>query len=122
LFSTDVIRTVLVTVAASLIAGLVAYVADRLLHVNALTERFGGGGSLARLLLLGLIMVPIVAAVMLGARVPEARAAFDVVRRRLGGHAATGSIPVWEQAGGVTSYPEQRIPYPPRQYPPRRCG
>ena len=74
LFSTDVDRTVLVTVAASLLAGLVAYVADRLLHINVLTERFGGVGSLVRLLVLGLIMAPIVAAVMVAAGVPEARA------------------------------------------------
>ena len=30
-----------------LLAGLVAYVADRLLHVNALTERFGGANPFA---------------------------------------------------------------------------
>ncbi|MDT5094620.1 MAG: putative peptidoglycan lipid flippase [Mycobacterium sp.] len=113
LFSTEVLRTVLVTVAASLLAGLVAHVADRLLHVNVLTERFGGVGSLLRLLVLGLIMVPIVATVMFAARVPEARAALAAVRRRLG-RAPARSIPVWHEPGRVTSYPEQRLPYTPR--------
>ena len=37
-----------------------------------------------RLALLGLIMVPVIAAVMLAARVPEAQAALAAVRRRLG--------------------------------------
>ena len=83
LFSAEVVRTVLVTIAASLSAGLVAYVADQLLHFEALTEHGGGAGSLLRLLLLGLIMLPIVAAVLLGAGVDEAHAALGAVRRRL---------------------------------------
>jgi putative peptidoglycan lipid II flippase len=83
LFTVDVVRTVLVTVAGSLAAALVAYVADRLLRLYTLTERFGGAGSLLRLLILALIMGPIIATVMLAARVPEAQAALAAVRRRL---------------------------------------
>jgi putative peptidoglycan lipid II flippase len=116
LFSADVLRTVLVTVSASLLAGLVAYVADRLLHVNVLTERFGGGGSLVRLALLGLIMVPIIAAVMLAARVPEAHSVLGAVRRRLGRSPAR-SIPVRAESSGYTSYPEQRLSHMPRPRP-----
>ncbi|OHU81911.1 murein biosynthesis integral membrane protein MurJ, partial [Mycobacterium talmoniae] len=51
-----VVRTILVTVAASLLAGLVAYVADRLLGLAALTEH-GGPGSLLRLAVLAVLMV-----------------------------------------------------------------
>ena len=83
LVSLDVVRTVLVTTAASLIAGLVAHVVDQLLGLESLTEH-GGGGSMLRLLVLGLIMLPIIGAVMLAARVPEAQAALAAVRRRLG--------------------------------------
>ena len=81
------LRTILVTIAASMLAGLVAHVADRLLGLDVLTAKGGGGGSLLRLLILAVIMLPIMATVMLRARVPEAQAALDVVRRRCGGHA-----------------------------------
>ncbi|MCV7302163.1 murein biosynthesis integral membrane protein MurJ [Mycobacterium barrassiae] len=84
LLNLEVVRTILVTICASLIAGLVAHVVDRLLGVESLTTNFGGGGSLLRLLVLGLIMVPIIAGVLLSAQVPEAQAALAVVRRRLG--------------------------------------
>ena len=40
------------TVAASLLAGLVAHVADRLLGLDELTAHGGGAGSLLRLLVL----------------------------------------------------------------------
>ncbi|WP_319428743.1 murein biosynthesis integral membrane protein MurJ [Mycobacterium sp. RTGN5] len=83
LLSLDVVRTILVTTAASLLAGLVAYVIDRLLGLHALTEHAGGVGSLLRLLVLGLIMLPIVAAVMLTARVPDAVAAWGAIKRRI---------------------------------------
>ena len=83
LISLAVVRTVLVTIAASLIAGLVAHVVDRLLGLESLTRNWGGAGSLLRLFLLGLIMTPIIAGVMLAARVPDAQAALAAVRRRL---------------------------------------
>mgnify|MGYP001806396235 CR=1 FL=1 len=79
----EVIRTILVTTAASLLAGLIAYVVDRLLGLQALTEHGGAGGSLLRLVVIGLIMLPILAAVMLAARVPEAVAAWGAVKRRI---------------------------------------
>ena len=83
LLTLEVIRTILVTTAASLLAGLIAYVIDRLLGLQALTEHAGGVGSLLRLLVLGLIMLPILAAVMLAARVPDAVAAWGAVKRRI---------------------------------------
>jgi putative peptidoglycan lipid II flippase len=120
LFSTDVQRTVLVTIAASLSAGLVAYIADRLLGFYKLTEHDESAGSLVRLLLLGLIMLPIIAAVMLAAQVPEAQAALAAVRRRVGRrvgsatpHAMSGPIPVSGKPHAPTSfhYSEHRFPY-----------
>ena len=101
------VRTILVAVSASLVAGLVAHVADRLLGLHRLTEH-GGMGSLLRLFVLGVIMVPILAAVMLGARVPEAQAAAAVVLRRTGrGRPAPVKATV-SSAGRPVTYPEQR--------------
>ncbi len=89
LISLAVVRTILVTVAASLIAGLAAHVVDQLLGLESLTRNWGGAGSLLRLFVLGLIMVPILVGVMLAARVPDAQAALAAVRRRLGRRAGT---------------------------------
>ncbi len=91
----QVVRTVLVTIAASLLAGLIGHVVDRLLGLDSLTAHGGGVGSLLRLLLLGLIMLPIVAGVLLAARVPEAASALAWVRRRL--------RPGWPARGGSRS-------------------
>ncbi len=78
------VRNVLVTVAASLLAGLVAHLADRLLGLRELTARGGAAGSLLRLLLLGAIMLPVMATVMVRAQVPEARAALAAVTGVIG--------------------------------------
>lgn len=101
------VRTILVATSASLLAGLVAHVADRLLGLHRLTEH-GGVGSLLRLFLLGVIMVPILAGVMLGARVPEARAAAAVIRRRTRPRAPAPANPTVSSAGRPVTYPEQR--------------
>jgi putative peptidoglycan lipid II flippase len=75
----QVVRTILVTICASLIAGLVAHAVDKLLGLESLTSAWGGGGSLLRLLALGLIMTPIIVGVLLAAQVPEAQAALAAV-------------------------------------------
>lgn len=96
LIGLDVVRTVLVTIAASLGSGLVAHLLDRLLGLDALTAAWGGLGSLLRLLVLGLVMAPLLAAVMLAAKVPEAMAAADAVGRyvrRLSGRRRTLTYP-----------------------------
>ncbi|OBI05368.1 murein biosynthesis integral membrane protein MurJ [Mycobacterium scrofulaceum] len=128
------LRTILVTITASMLAGLVAHVADRLLGLDALTAHGGAAGSLLRLLILGVIMLPIMAGVMLGARVPEAQAALDVVRRRLGGRAAVPRKPVTKDQSSrraPVTYPEQRNSSPPgvnavqepiRRRPPERAA
>ncbi len=101
------VRTILVTVAASLLAGLVAHVADRLLGLDRLTAH-GGPGSLLRLLVVGLIMLPILATVMLRARVPEAQAALGAVRGRFGRRK-----PGLSSRPAPVTYPEQRNSSPP---------
>jgi putative peptidoglycan lipid II flippase len=84
------VRTILVTTTASLLAGLVAYLVDVLLGMQRLTAYGGGAGSLLRLLVLAVIMAPIVAVVMLRARVPEAVAALAVFRGWIGATPARG--------------------------------
>jgi putative peptidoglycan lipid II flippase len=94
LLDLQVIRTILVAIAGSLIAGLSAYVVDRLLGLETLTTRFGGGGSLLRLLVVGVIMLPIVAAVLWAAKVPDAHAAVAAVRRRFGRGGTSADVAV----------------------------
>ncbi len=127
-------RTILVTVAASLLAGLTAHVTDRLLELGRLTTHGGGAGSLLRLAVLALIMLPIMAAVMLRARVPEARAALDVVRRRLRTRTSGPRKPPTldrSSGRGPVTYPERGNSSPPgvnavqepiRRRPPERAA
>jgi putative peptidoglycan lipid II flippase len=110
-------RTILVTTAASLLASLVGHVADRLLGLSALTEH-GGPGSLLRLLVLAAIMLPIIAVVMVRARVPEAVAALGVIERRLGRQrlaAGPRKVAALEQSSRQhpVTYPEHRNSTPP---------
>ncbi len=107
LIGVGALRTILVTTVASMLAGLVAHVADRLLGLSELTAH-GGAGSLLRLLVLAAIMLPIMATVLVRARVPEAQAALDAVRRRIAGRRGLPS----SQRGSVT-YPEHRNSSPP---------
>ena len=112
LIKLQVVRTILVTVAASLIAGLIAHIVDRVFGLEALTRNLGGAGSLLRLLVLGLIMIPIIVGVMLAARVPDAEAALAAVRRRLGRRATVAvppnSPPDRPRPGGPLTYSDQR--------------
>ncbi|HKH50212.1 MAG TPA: lipid II flippase MurJ, partial [Mycobacterium sp.] len=112
LISLAVVRTILVTIAASMIAGLLAHIVDQLLGLEALTRNWGGAGSLLRLLVLGLIMAPIIAGVMLAARVPDAQAALAAVRRRLGTRATVAVPPTAPpdrpRPGGPLTYADQR--------------
>lgn len=117
-------RTILVTIAASLLAGLVAHVVDQLLGLEALTAHGGGAGSLLRLFVLAVIMAPIMAAVMLRAAVPEALAAAAAARRWLGGTGgklAAGKVapPDRLSGRGAVTYSEQRNSLAPGGYPVR---
>jgi putative peptidoglycan lipid II flippase len=96
------VRTILVTITASLLAGLVAYVVDVLMGMQRLTAYGGGAGSVLRLFVLAVIMLPIVALVMLRARVPEAQAAWAVLRRWTGAAPARGK-PGQVAPGGVAA-------------------
>src|SRR6476646_8357281 len=93
LISLEVVRTALVGTAASMVAGLIAHIVDRLAGLQSLTEH-GGAGSMLLLLLLGLIMLPIIAGVMLAARVPDAQAALAAVQRRVGRSPKVAERPV----------------------------
>jgi putative peptidoglycan lipid II flippase len=127
------VRTILVTTTASLLAGLVAHVADRLLGLSQLTADGGGAGSLLRVFLLAAIMLPIIAVVMVRAQVPEAQAAFDAVRRRITGRAPRPRKPAAPDRSShrrPVTYPEQRNSSPPgvnavqeptRRRPPERA-
>ena len=105
------VHTILVTVAASLLAGLTAHMADRLLRLTALTGHWGGAGSLLRLVALAAIMLPITAAVMLWGGIPEAQAGLAAVRAKLADrHAATshrGVLPARSSGDEVVTYSEQ---------------
>jgi len=90
LLDAAVIRTIMVTTAASLLAGLAAYAADRLLGLESLTARGGGAGSLLRLAVIGVIMLPVLCGVLLAGRVPDAVAARDALARRLRRPTPTG--------------------------------
>lgn len=120
-------RTILVTVAASLLAGLIAHAADRLLGLQILTIRGGGAGSLLRLVALVAIMAPVMVIVMLRAQVPEMQAALTAGRRRFSARRNTGSgrkgnaREVAQPEPGVhprpVTYPEQRNSTPPGRFP-----
>ncbi|MFZ0903833.1 MAG: lipid II flippase MurJ, partial [Mycobacterium sp.] len=101
------LRTILVTITASLLAGLIAHVVDELMGMRRLTAYGGGAGSLLRLFVLAVIMLPIVAAVMVRARVPEAQTALGAFRGWLG--AQPGRAP---SRKGVVPPPAGRIPAP----------
>ncbi|OBL06783.1 murein biosynthesis protein MurJ [Mycobacterium sp. 1245499.0] len=127
------VRTILVTLTASMLAGLIAHVVDRLLGLDQLTAH-GGAGSLLRLFVLGLIMLPITAAVMLRAQVPEARAALDALRYRITGRGPRPRNPSAKDRSShrrPVTYPEQRNSSPPgvnavqepiRRRPPERAN
>ncbi len=118
LISRVVVRTILVTITASLTAGMVAHTADRLLGLESLTTRAGAAGSLLRLAALGVIMAPIVAAIMILARVPDALATVAVVRRRLGRGPAVATAPAQPPD---RPRPDRPVTYSdPRNSPPER--
>ena len=139
LVGTREVRTVLVTVVASLLAGLLAHVADRLLGLGEWTAHGGGAGSLLRLLVLATIMLPIMVAVMVRAWVPEARAAVAAVQRRItrrrGALRLPSPIPMQtapDQSSrrAAVTYPEHRnssqpvvnaVQEPIRRKPPKRA-
>ena len=125
LITLDVVRTILVTIAASLLAGLLAHVVDRLVGLDSLTDSGGGAGSMLRLLILGLIMLPVIVAVLLAAGVPDARAAATAIRRRLGrAPSVPAGVPGAPSAGMPLTYADrgESPPLRPRQNAPSTRG
>lgn len=125
MINVEVLRTILVTIAASMIAGLAAHVVDQLLGLESLTEHGGGLGSLLRLLVLGLIMLPILGAVLWAAKVPDALSAVAAVRRRLPGRAKPVRTPTSRSDARPVTYSDQSNSYPMRPSRPpaaRRYG
>jgi len=106
-----VIRTILVTICASLGSGLLAYLADKLLGFDRLTEHGGAAGSLLRLVLLGLIMLPVIVAVLVAAKVPDALAAVAFVQRRLG-RGGAAPTPALQVSSAVPDSGRTAVPYP----------
>lgn len=109
MYDVAVVRTILVTITASLLAALVAHVADQLLGLAALTGRYGAAGSLLRLAAIGLIMIPITAGVLVAAKVPEAGAALAAVQRRIGRRRAVSPASI---SAADPRRPAGRFPYP----------
>ncbi|MGQ9405928.1 murein biosynthesis integral membrane protein MurJ [Mycolicibacterium gilvum] len=107
LVSRDVVRTILVTITASLAAGLIAHIADQILGLEQLTEHWGGGGSLIRLAVLGLVMGPIILGVLIAAKVPDALAGVAAVQRRLGARGATTGSPVPQMSPRALTYADR---------------
>ncbi|BBY27185.1 murein biosynthesis integral membrane protein MurJ [Mycolicibacterium sediminis] len=123
LIGLPVIRTILVTIASSMGAGLIAHVVDQVFGLESLTEEHGGAGSLLRLLVLGLIMLPIIAAVLLAAKVPEAQSAVAFVRRRLGRGTVPAARPASPQQQAVRPRFDAPVTYSEhRSSPPRPPG
>jgi putative peptidoglycan lipid II flippase len=113
------VHTILVTTAASLLAGLVAHAADRLLKLTDLTSHWGGAGSLLRLAALAVIVLPITAAVMVRGGVPEAQSAVAMIRRRLGEHKAVtdpAAVPDRSSGGELVTYSEPKSSVAPGKY------
>jgi putative peptidoglycan lipid II flippase len=85
-------------VAPAVVAALVAGAVDRLLGLDQrLTVRGGGAGSMVRLMILAAVMLPVLAAGMLAARVPDAVAAWGAVRRRIGRRGPESASPADSQ-------------------------
>ncbi|MCV7044915.1 murein biosynthesis integral membrane protein MurJ [Mycobacterium frederiksbergense] len=117
MISLDVVRTILVTIVASMIAGLAAHIVDQLLGLESLTEHGGGLGSLLRLIVLGVIMLPILGGVLWAAKVPDALAVGAAIRRRLPGGASVVTPPPSRPGDRPVTYSDQSNSHPMR--PPR---
>ena len=118
-----VVRTMLITAGAAVLAAVAAVGADRVLGLQqSLTERGGAAGSMVRLLILSAVMLPILGTVMLAARVPDAVAASAAVKRRFWRSGATrptapldSHLPLKQPH---VTYPEVRNPALGAEFPP----
>lgn len=81
----DVARTALVALAASVTAAAVGLGIDRGFGLDLLTQRGGGLGSILRLAILGIVMLAVTFALMVAVKLPEALSVVAMLQRRLGG-------------------------------------
>ncbi|MBU3748865.1 MAG: murein biosynthesis integral membrane protein MurJ [Mycobacterium sp.] len=116
-------RTILVTAAAGALAAAIAAGADRLLGLYNLTDRHGGAGSMVRLAILAAVMAPVLAAVTVAGRVPDALDARAAVARRIRRRAVPdpaappdSQLPR-KQVGVTYSDPEAHVADPMRKGP-----
>lgn len=110
LLDSTVRRTILVSTAAATVAAVVTAGADRLLGLQTLTERSGGAGSMVRLVILAAVMVPLLVALLVAGRVPDAVAGWAAVRRRILRRGAAADVAPLDsqlpEKRGVVTYPE----------------
>ena len=87
-------RTVWQVVVASAAAAVVVLVADRLLQLDALADRFGGIGSFVRVGINGVLMLLVAGVGMYLFKIPEVLAIEAAVRRRITALRGGGAAPV----------------------------
>lgn len=100
-------RTVWHVVLASAGAAVVVLVADRLLQLDALAERFGGLGSMVRVAISGVLMVMVALVGMYLLKVPEILAIEAMVRRKVSALRGGGGA---EESATVRSAPTNTSP------------
>ncbi|MCB0930860.1 MAG: murein biosynthesis integral membrane protein MurJ [Mycobacterium sp.] len=83
LLNTGVLRNVVLTATVSVSAAIVAAGVDHLLGLSQLTDNFGGAGSMLRLVILAAVMLPLIAALLVAAGVPDAVAGWRAIQRRV---------------------------------------
>ncbi len=109
LIAPEVLRTVLVTLAASVTAAAVGLGIDRGLGLDLLTLRGGGLGSILRLAILGIVMLSVTFALMVAVKLPEALSVVSVLQRRLGGRLGVDTN---GHASVMGNSPAPSLPYP----------
>ena len=111
---TNVGRTVWQVLAASAAGAVTVLLTERLLQLDALSDRLGGIGSFIRVGITGVLMVLVSLVVMWLLRVPEILAVEAAVRRRLRGGASDEPADTPDETpGGATAATAPRRPVPP---------
>ncbi|MUM17096.1 murein biosynthesis protein MurJ [Mycobacterium sp. CBMA271] len=109
LIAPAVVRTVLVTLAASATAAAVGLGIDRGFGLDLLTLRGGGLGSILRLAIIGIVMLCVTCALMVAVKLPEALSVVAILQRRLGGRSGAS---FQDHASVMGNSPGPSLPYP----------
>jgi len=112
-------RTVWNVVIASAAAAAAILLADRLLQLDALSERFGGIGSIVRVGITGVLMILVALTVMWVLKVPEVLAIVAAVRRKVEALRGRGApeVPEIPEADPTRALPANPPAAPRRRYP-----